>query len=109
MYTKGQFNSIEGKENFLLSIGKLEQYNGGVLTEEIIEQFKHRFNLYTIYGNKGIEEYEKELLKKGITIEQLNKMRGTAIRMSNWNGVTFVKDEVERTPKGKYYEVKVGC
>jgi len=97
--------TINGNELYYKANKMYEKYIDGVLHENIVEQFKHLFNIYSLTGEKRILEYENSLVEKGIGRETIYIYKNKGMKQSNWMKNSFIKTQSLIENK-KYIEVK---
>lgn len=65
----------------------------------VTTQFMHIFNLYAIFGDKGLKELENQLVEAGWNDSQLQTVQRAAMAKSNWNKNSYVRDRLESDGK----------
>lgn len=62
-------------------------------------QFKHFYNLFSIYGQKKIDAFKKELRAEGLPESYIQECERRGVLMSNWMKDKYLKENVEREGK----------
>ncbi len=87
--------TIAGTITYYKATGQYESYTNGTCPEEIVEQFKHIFNLYRIFGEEKLKEYENFLIEKRMPFKFISKYRNMGMRRSNWLKESHIKQMTE--------------
>jgi len=90
---RGDFpETIQGTEDYYKAKGEYEDYLNGINKEDIINQFRHIFNLGIIFTEKRLNDFENMVLDKGFSYEHMKIMRDSAMRQSNWQKESFIEN-----------------
>ena len=84
-------DTIFGTENYYKANNEYSKYMAGTCHEEIIQQFKHLFNFFDLFGERRMRSYEDSLVEKGVLLELVLKLKDRGMRQSNWMKNSFIE------------------
>lgn len=62
-------------------------------------QFKHYYNLFSIYGQSKIDAFKKELRSEGLSESYIQDSERRGCLMSNWMKDKYLKENIVREGK----------